>query len=108
MFGSFQEYMDRSYYDQNPILYFLTPNGAYRIDLFGLHIVEGTTDNFPTFFGTETAYQSYIDSVSSTFYWFKPSLVNTAYQMVTLSTCTSAQGYDDARLVLHGTMVPIE
>ena len=108
MFGTFKEYMDRSYYDQNPVLYFLTPDGNYRIDLFGLHIVEGTVDNFPTFFGTETAYKSYIDSISSTFYWFKADLVNTGYQMMTLSTCTSAQGVEDARLVLHGTMVPIE
>ena len=108
MFGSFKEYLDSGYYDQNPVLYFLTPDGSYRIDLFGLHIVEGTTDNFPTFFGTESAYKSYIDSISSTFYWFKSGLVNTGCQMMTLSTCTSAQGYDDARLVLHGTMVPIE
>lgn len=108
MFGTFKEYMESGYYDQNPVLYFLTPDGAYRVDLFGLHVVESTTDNFPTFFGTDTAYKSYIDSISSTFYWFKPGLVNTGYQMMTLSTCTSAQGYDDARLVLHGVMVPIE
>lgn len=108
MFGSFKKYMDRSYYEQNPIMYFLTPDGDYRIDLFGLHVVEGTVDNFPTFFGTETAYKSYIDSVSSTFYWFRTDLVNTEYQMMTLSTCTAAQGYESARLVLHGVMVPIE
>ena len=108
MFGTFQEYMDRSYYEENPILYFLTPNGAYRVDLFGLHVVEGYTENFPTFFGSETNYKGYIDSVSSTFYWFKPALVNTEYQMITLSTCTSAQGVSEARLVLHGTLVPIE
>lgn len=108
MFGTFKEYMDSAYYDQNPILYFLTPDGNYRVDLFGLHIVEGTTDNYPTFFGTDAEYKSYIDSISSTFYWFKPSLVNTGCQLMTLSTCTSAQGYDDARLVLHGTMVPID
>ena len=108
MFGSFKKYLEGSYYDENPILYFLTPNGDYRIDLFGLHVVEGTVDNFPTFFGTDTAYRSYIDSVSSTFYWFKSELVNTEYQMMTLATCTSSQRFNNARLVLHGTMVPIE
>ena len=107
MFGTFKEYMNESYYEENPTLYYLTPNANYRVDLFGVHIVEGTTDNYPTFFSSGN-YGSYLDEVSSEFYWFKKDAVNTACQMMTLSTCTTAAGLSDARLVLHGTMVPIE
>lgn len=106
MFGSFQEYVNESYYRENPTMYYLTPNAAYRVDLFGAHVVEGTVDNYPTFFSG--SYQSYLDGVSDTFFWINRSAINTDYQMMTLSTCTSAQNYADARLVLHGTMIPIE
>ena len=108
MFGTFKEYMDERYLAQNPSMYYLTPNVCYRVDLFGIHIVEGTIDNYPVFFGSLTEYQGYIDRISSSFYWFKRELQTTDYQLMTLSTCTSAAGYSDARLVLHGVMVPIQ
>ncbi len=107
MFATFHDYMDEEYYRQNPTMYYLTPDASYRVDLFGIHVVEGTVDNYPTHFASGS-YQEYLDSVSSQFYWFNKDAVDTRYQMMTLSTCTSAQGYQDARLVLHGTMVPIE
>ena len=108
MFGSFQSYKNESYADENPILYLLTPDGAYRIDLFAMHIVEGIVENFPTHFSDATAYQAYINEVSPTFYWFRPEKLDTRYPLVTLSTCTSAQGFESARLVLHGVLVPIQ
>lgn len=108
MFGSFQAYVSESYCDENPSLYLLTPDRNYRIDLFGTHIKEGTVDNFPTFFGSTEAYQSYLDSVTSSFYWIKRDVINTNYQLVTLTTCTSASGYSDARLLIHGVLIPIE
>lgn len=108
MFGSFQAYVDRSFYEQNPTFYYLTPTTCYRVELFGCHMVEGTTDNFPVYFSNEDGYRSYIDSISSSFYWFEQDKVNTDYQMITLSTCSAGEGYDDARLLLHGVMIPVQ
>ena len=107
MFGSFQAYVNRSYYEENPIFYYLTPNGAYRVDLFGAHIVEGTVDNFPTYFGSIAEYQDYVSGIRN-YLWYDGENVDFSRQMMTLSTCTSASGYNDARLVLHGIMIPIE
>lgn len=108
MFGSFQNYMDESYYEEHPTLYYLTPTVSYRIELFGCHMEEGTTDNFPTSFTSVDDYMAYINSVSSRFYWFDRDRVNTDRQMITLSTCTAGAGYSDARLLLHGTMIPVQ
>lgn len=108
MFGSFQSYVDRSFYEENPVFYYLTPTGNYRIELFGCHMVEGTTDNFPVYFSNEDSYRSYVDSISSHCYWFEQDKVNLDYQMMTMSTCTSGEGYEDARLLLHGVMIPIQ
>ena len=108
MFGSFQNYVDRSYYEEHPTLYYLTPTASYRIELFGCHMTEGTTDNFPTVFSGASDYQAYIDRISGSCYWFEREKVNTGYQMITLSTCSAGEGYSDARLQLHGTMIPVQ
>ncbi len=108
MFGTIKDYMDEDYLAENPFMYYLTPYASYRVDLFGIHIVEGTIDNYPVYFGDTAAYQDYIDRISTGFYWFKRDIQTTQYQLMTLSTCTSASGYSDARLVLHGVMVPIQ
>ena len=98
MFGSFQGYVNESYCDENPTMYLLTPDGAYRIDLFGAHIKPGTVDNFPTHFQSEEAYRSYIDSVSGSFFWIRPDVI----------IIGAAAGITDARLLIQGVMVPIE
>ena len=108
MFGSFQSYVNESYFVQNPTMYFLTPGGSYRVDLIGAHIVEGTVDNFPSYFESTEAYQAYLDSISSHFFWFNRAALNTDYQLLTMSTCTSAEGVTEARLLVHGVMVPIQ
>lgn len=108
MFGSFQSYVDRSFYEENPIFYYLTPSANYRIELFACHMVEATSDNFPVYFSNADSYLSYVNSISSSCYWFRQDKVNTDYQMVTLSTCSSGEGYDDARLLLHGIMIPVQ
>lgn len=108
MFGTFKEYVNESYYREHPTLYYLTPQGSYRVQLFGCHMVEGTTDNFPTYFSDTTDYQRYLDSISGSFYWFERDKADTRYQLITLSTCTSGGGFDDARLLLHGVMIPVQ
>ena len=108
MFGTFKNYVNQSYYEQHPTLYYLTPNGSYRIDLICAHVVESTYDNFPGYFSNLGDYQSYINQIASEAFWINYDLITTEYQLMTLSTCTSAAGYDDARFVVHGMMVPIQ
>jgi len=108
MFGTFKNYVDKSYYNAHPVLYYLTPNGSYRVDLICAHIVESTYDNFPGYFSTIADYQSYINQIAAEAFWVNYDAITTEHQLMTLSTCTSASGYDDARFVLHGMMVPIQ
>jgi sortase B len=108
MFGSFQEYSSQSYYEQHPTLYYLTPYGNYRIDLFCAHIVEATDDNYPGYFSSTADYQSYLNKVTSSAFWVNYDVISTDYQLLTMSTCTSAAGYSDPRLLVQGVMVPIQ
>jgi sortase B len=108
MFGSFQSYVNRSYYETYPTLYYLTPDANYRIDLFCAHIVESTDDNYPGYFSSISDYQAYLDKVSASAFWVNYDVMSTDYQLFTMSTCTSASGYSDPRLLVQGMMVPIE
>ena len=108
MFAILQSYAEESFCDENPTWYLLTPNGSYRIELFAAHIKEGTSNNFPTVFSSAVEYQIYIDTVSSSFFWYKSGIFKTDYQLITLSTCAYVSGYTDPRYLVQGVMIPIE
>lgn len=108
MFGTFKYYVDASYYNQHPILYYMTPNGSYRIELISAHITEATADNFPTYFSSTSAQQEYLNRITSSAYWVNYDAVTTDYQIITMSTCTSGSGYSDPRFLVHGIMIPIQ
>lgn len=108
MFGILRNYTDRSYYEDHPIFYYLTPDGCYRVELICAMTVESVLSNFPTYFSSTSDYQSYLDRITSGAYWVNSSAVSTNYQLMTFSTCTYGSGYTDARLLVHGMMIPIE
>ena len=108
MFGILKNYTDRSYYEDHPVFYYLTPDGSYRVELICAMTVESVLSNFPTYFSSTSDYQSYLDRITSGAYWVNSSAVTTDYQLMTFSTCTYGSGYTDARLLVHGMMIPIE
>lgn len=108
MFGTLKNYTDRDYYEDHPIFYYLTPDGCYRVELICAMAVESVLSNFPTYFSSTSDYQSYLNRITSGAYWVNSSAVSTDYQLMTFSTCTYGSGYNDARLLVHGMMIPIE
>lgn len=108
MFGSFKNYVNKSYYEEHPVMYYLTPAGSYRIDLICAHVAESLVENLPGYFSSLTGYQSYLNSITSDAFWVDHSAVTTDLQLFSMSTCTSAVGIDDARLIVFGMMVPIQ
>ncbi len=108
MFGTFANYVDESYYEQNPIMYYLTPDANYRIELLCAHVVESTLDNFPTYFSSVSDYQTYLNKITSNAYWVNYDIASTNYQLITMSTCSYDSGYEDPRFLVHGMLVPLE
>lgn len=43
MFGPLVKYKEQSYYDEHPILYYLTPDGNYKIELYAGLVVKRDT-----------------------------------------------------------------
>ena len=43
MFGTFTEYKKQSYYDEHPVLWFLTPEHSYKIELIAGYVTSSTS-----------------------------------------------------------------
>lgn len=108
MFGTFANYVDKSYYDSNPVLYYLTPDANYRIELLCAHTVESTADNYPTYFSSTSDYQAFLNKITSNAYWVNSGVLSTNYQLISMSTCTYTSGYNDPRFMVHGMMIPLD
>ena len=108
MFGTLHNYTDRDYYEDHPVFYYLTPEDNYRVELICSMTVESVLSNFPTYFSSTSEHQNYLDRITSGAYWVNADPVSTKHQLMTFSTCTYGSGYNDARLLVHGVMIPIE
>lgn len=104
MFGTFTEYKKQSYYDEHPVLWFLTPEQDYKIELIAGYVTPSTSDVYKDFYSQEELDIHIKDSIDkSTFV----SGVNIAEvdNIITLSTCSYE--YSTARYVLIGNVKEI-
>lgn len=99
------EYRQQSYYDANPVMYLLTPEKNYKLELFA-GILTGIESEVYTFnFDSEETKQVFIDSLvaQST---FVPGRIPTADEaLLCLSTC--AYDYENARYVVFAALTEI-
>ena len=104
MFGSLRNYRNQSYYDENPLLWIVTPEMAYRVDLIAGCVTAADSDDYDLL-ETEEELQTLLDELigKSTFKSkLNPAVVE---RVVVLSTCTYE--YDNARYIVIGNLLPI-
>lgn len=97
MFGTLVKYKEQSYYDAHPILYFLTPNDNYVIELCAGAVVKRDSDiynpnpdkNVITAFTEKSTFQSSVE-------------ISEYESIITLSTCSYE--FNNARYVLLGKL----
>jgi len=102
MFSLLAKYKQQSYYDQNPVIYYLTPDGNYKLELFaGLVIKRDDKIYLPNQSKEEFAELIKEYRAKSTF----KSDVELEYNdtIVTLSTCSYE--FDNARYIVMGRLV---
>lgn len=104
MFSVLAKYKQQSYYDQHPIMYYLTPDGNYKLELFaGLVVKHDDKIYLPN--QNEEEFSELIKEyrAKSTF----KSNVNLEYNdtIVTLSTCSYE--FDHARYIVIGRLTAV-
>ena len=105
MFSMLAKYKQQSYYDQHPVMYYLTPSGNYKLELFaGLVVKRDNKIYVPNQSKEEFAELITEYRAKSTF----KSDVELEYNdiIVTLSTCSYE--FDNARYIVMGKLMPIQ
>ena len=104
MFGTWDNYKEQSYYDAHPVLYYLTPDGDYRIDLYiGAVVNEG--DPIYQINPGEKALEQRLEKLKEKSTFRSSVTLEPGDRVVVLSTCTYE--FSTARYVLVGKLVPL-
>ncbi|MBQ9250330.1 MAG: class B sortase [Oscillospiraceae bacterium] len=105
MFATLDRWQDQDYYEEHPVIWLLTPEQDYKIELFSAYNTSAYSDTYTIFPAPSWNFTEYL-KVSALY-----STVRTGAEVdpnghyVLLSTC--AYVFDNARSVIHGRLVPV-
>ena len=105
MFGTFTDYKSQGYYDEHPVLWLLTPEVNYKIELMAGYVTPSASDAYSEFISHEELYE-YIQEAKNKSTFSSPLTCSSEDRIVTLSTCSYE--YDTARYVLVGKLSSLE
>lgn len=105
MFGSLMGYKKQEYYEAHPVLYYLTPDAEYRIELFAGCVMKVLQIIYQPNPGT-AEYADYLAEMRSKSTFHSDVVVTPEDAVVVLSTCSYE--FDNARYVALGKLVKIE
>ena len=108
MFGALARYAKEDYYRTHPVMYLLTEEQTYRVEVFACRTVHAYPEYFTLWFQDERAFGKYIDKAIEHSYWKPEFAVGTEYPILTLATCSTYGNDSDPRLLVHGRLVPID
>lgn len=99
------EYQKQGYYDQYPVMYLLTPEKNYKLELFA-GILTGIESDVYTFnFDGEEAKQSFIDGLVARSTFVPQRIPEASECLLCMSTC--AYDYENARYVVFAALTEI-
>ena len=101
MFSCIENWSDQRWYEDHPVIWLLTPERDYRIELFSGHITDARSDCYNTVIADRDGYISRALSQSD----FHREAPVPEGNTVLLSTCANSS--NQLRYVLHGTLVPL-
>lgn len=100
MFGTLVKYKDQTYYDSHPILYFLTPERNYIIELIAGAVVKRDSDIYQTAPADNT-----IADIMAKSTFNSAVEIGNGENIITLSTCSYE--FNNARYVVVGKLKKI-
>lgn len=105
MFGTLVNYSKQAYYDEHPVLYYLTPEKDYRIDLFAGFITEADSDIYRPNIGKTEDFEVFLQNIKGKSTFVSEVEVTGDDCIVMLSTCSYE--FNNARYVVFGKLTPI-
>lgn len=105
MFGTLSNYKEQSYYDDHPLMWLLTPDGNYKVELIAGYVTSPTSEIY-SFGQTEEEVFALAEQSIEKSTFTSDFQVLQGDRFVTLSTCSYE--YDNARYVLIGRLIPLD
>ncbi len=105
MFAALINYNNQDYYEKHPVLFYLTPEKNYRLDIYSGFVTHTSSKSYQVKFKDEKAYDSMLDSVINQSRFRSIIEKEDIDRTVTLSTC--AYDFTNARYVLHCNLVEL-
>ncbi len=105
MFASLEGYREQAYFDQHPVLYLLTPEGDYQLQVFSACVTSASDEVYTLQFGDAEDYRLWLNRQAARSDIESSVSVAETDRVITLSTC--AYDFDDARYVVLAKLVPV-
>lgn len=105
MFGTLTDYNSQSYYDEHPIMWLVTPEQSYVVELFAGFVTPSDSDSYDIIYDYDDL-EAYIEEIMPKSTFTSSVDVSGIEKIVTLSTCSYE--YNNARYVLLGSLRPCE
>ena len=100
MFGTLNKYKEQSYYDSHPIIYFLTPEENYIIEIFAGAVVKRDSEIYQT-----SPKEAIISDIIAKSTFNSTVTIKGDENIITLSTCSYE--FNNARYVLLGKLIKV-
>ncbi len=101
MFSCLEEWEDQAWYEDHPVIWLLTPERNYRIEIISGHLTDARSDCYQTVLDDREGYVSQALDQSD----FQRAEPVPEGKLVLLSTCANES--NQIRYVLHGVLVPV-
>ncbi len=106
MFASLQKWTDQAYMDEHPVMWLLTPEQDYRIELFSAYMISAYADTYTLYSDPSAEFQAYLRQAVTRSDVITGVELEPDGRYILLSTC--AYEFDQARSVIHGKLVPVD
>lgn len=105
MFAHLSDWAEQEYFEAHPVMWLLTPEQDYRVELLGGYLIPGTSGSYTIFTGACPEFDEYLKKAAAAFDVPTEAEMPGDGRYIMLSTCEYV--YKDARYVLHGRLVPV-
>ncbi len=105
MFGSLVKYKQQSYYDEHPVIYLLTPDRTYCIELLAGYVTSVTSDAYRLNFDSAELMDKYVEEAIKKSTFKSNADYKSGDRLITFSTCSYE--YTNARYVVVGLIKEI-
>ena len=105
MFACLVEYADQAFFDAHPIIYLVTPEAKYKIELFSGYTTTFDSSAYTLRFSSSHEYAEWLREIAGKSDFKANMHLSTNDHIITLSTC--AYSFYDARYVVHGRLTQV-